>query len=252
MALIIYRHHARTCSEGYEQNDRTFPPRTSKQMKADCECPIVCSGTTASQPKKLRHLSLDTSNWDTARNRVKRLEGGRRTVDPDPQEKGVTVDQAIARYLKKKGPSGENIEHATLRKHQVMLLDRIAPFCKDRGIQLISDSHGATVRYRPPHPICLWLKEGPQRGPCGRRNSLEQRTDRGPAPHPAQSCFAGLPDRFVIKWPKPTKSRYKQLGCSAAPKPRVFARSSNTASRYQQACSRTSFQPNILGQCRQN
>jgi len=62
---------------------------------------------------------LDTSNWDTARNLVKRLEDGRRTVDPDPHEKGVTVGQAIARYLKKKGPSGENVERATLRKHKV-------------------------------------------------------------------------------------------------------------------------------------
>ncbi|MGD0303098.1 MAG: hypothetical protein ABSE86_39025, partial [Bryobacteraceae bacterium] len=103
MALIIYRRHATSCTKGYEQNDRTFPPRTSKEIKADCECPIVCSGTTPSQPKKLRHLSLDTSNWDAARNLVKRLEDGRRTIDPDPQEKCVTVDQAVARYLKKKG-----------------------------------------------------------------------------------------------------------------------------------------------------
>jgi hypothetical protein len=145
MALIIYRRHVTSCTKGYEQNERTFPPRTSKEIKADCECPIVCSGTTPSQPKKLRHLSLDTSNWDAARNVVKRLEDGRRTVDPDPQEKGVTVDQAIARYLKKKGPSDENVECATLRKHKVMLLDRIAPFCKDQAIQLISVFDDAAV-----------------------------------------------------------------------------------------------------------
>ncbi len=113
LALIIYRRHAKSCTKGYEQNDRTFPPRSSKEIKEDCKCPIVCSGTTPSQPKTLRHLSLDTSDWDTARNLVKRLEDGRRTADPDPPEKGVTVDQAIARYLNKKGPSGENIEHAT-------------------------------------------------------------------------------------------------------------------------------------------
>jgi integrase len=145
MALIIYRRHARSCSKGYEQNARTFPPRTSKEIKADCECPIVCSGTTPSQPKALRHLSLDTSNWDVARSLIKRLQSGKLAADPDPQEKGVTVDQAIARYLKKKGPSGENISNATLRKHQVMLLDRIAPFCKDRGIQLISAFDDAAV-----------------------------------------------------------------------------------------------------------
>ena len=57
----------------------------------------------------------------------------------------MTVDQAIVRYLKKKGPSGENIEHATVRKHKVMLLDRIAPFCKDRGIHLISAFDDAAV-----------------------------------------------------------------------------------------------------------
>jgi hypothetical protein len=152
MALIIYRRHAKSCSKDYEQNDRSFPPRTSKEIKADCECPIVCSGSTPSQSKKLRHLSLDTKNWDTARKLVKQLEDGSLAVDPDSQDKGVTVDepgvtldQAIARYLKKKGPSGENIEHATLRKHEVMLLQRIAPFCKNRGIQLISAFDDAAI-----------------------------------------------------------------------------------------------------------
>jgi integrase/recombinase XerD len=145
MALIIYRRHVKACSKGYDQNARIFPPRTAKEIKADCQCPLVCSGTTASQPKKLRHLSLDTNNWDTARKLRKQLEDGRLAIDPEPQDKGVSVDEAIGRYLKKKGPSGENIEHATLRKYHVMLLDRVAPFCKDRGIQFISAFDDAAI-----------------------------------------------------------------------------------------------------------
>jgi integrase/recombinase XerD len=152
MALLIYRRHAKRCTKGYEQNDRTFPPRTSKEIKADCECPIVCSGTTPSQSKKLRHLSLDTRNWDKARKLVKQLEDGSLAVDPAPPDQGFTIDQpgvtveeAIARFLKKKGPSGENIEHATLRKHEVTLLDRIVPFCKNRGVQLISAFDDAAI-----------------------------------------------------------------------------------------------------------
>jgi len=134
--LIMYRRHAKACSKGYDQNKRIFPPQTHKDIKADCGCPIVCSGTRRSpngDTEKLRHLSLDTNDWDTAREKLKALQ-----ELATPVASRVTVGEAIARYLKRKGPSGDNIEHATLRKHQVMLLDRVVPFCKDRGIQLIS------------------------------------------------------------------------------------------------------------------
>lgn len=136
MALVIYRRHAKSCTKGYDQNDRTFPPQTHKDIKADCACPIVCSGSIhpsgAGVTEKFRHLSLDTSDWDTARAKLKDLQ------NLDPVSNRVTVAEATERYLKKKGPSGENIEHATLRKHTVMLLNRVVPFCNDRGIQLIS------------------------------------------------------------------------------------------------------------------
>ena len=136
MALIIYRRHAKACMKGYAQNDRTFPPQTHKETKADCACPIVCSGSIHSGDvgvtEKFRHLSLDTNDWDTARARLKSLQNLEPVLDR------VTVDEAIARYLKKKGPSGENIDRATLRKHAVMLLDRVLPFCNGRGIRLIS------------------------------------------------------------------------------------------------------------------
>jgi integrase/recombinase XerD len=128
MALILYRRHLKACSKGYEQNHRVFQPGTPKEIKADCECPIVCSGTTPSQPKKLRHMSLDTNDWDNARNTVKLLEEGR-LIDPETQTKGITVERAVKKFLAYKGPEGQNIDSFTYGKYRVMLEGRIQPFC---------------------------------------------------------------------------------------------------------------------------
>lgn len=136
MSLIIYRRHVKACIKGYEQNHRIFPPGTPKEIKSDCTCPLVCSGTTPSQPKKLRHISLDTNDWDKARKTVKQLEAGHATEET--KQKAITVDAAAARYLQYKGPKGQNIERATLRKHEVMLQDRIKPYCIENDIQFLT------------------------------------------------------------------------------------------------------------------
>jgi integrase len=136
MALMIYRRHSKACSKDYEQNFRIFFPATPKAVKADCQCPIVCSGSVYSSAtgvtEKFRHLSLDTNDWDEAKSKLKKLE------NLEPQSNRVTVETATERYLDYKGEKGQNIDAATLRKHVVMLNDRIKPFCVENDIELLS------------------------------------------------------------------------------------------------------------------
>ncbi len=127
MALIVYRRHVKACSKGYEQNHRIFPPGTLKEIRADCSCPIACSGTTPSQPVKLRHLSLDTNDWDKARKIVKQLEAGS-LVEPETQPKSIAFDEAATRFLAYKGPKGQNIGKDARSKYRTMLVDRTSLF----------------------------------------------------------------------------------------------------------------------------
>jgi integrase len=149
MPLLVYRRHKKSCTKGYDQNYRVYLPRTAKDRRADCECPIVASGSLRRERSRIQHVSTETNQWDQAIATAERWEQWEALTNPsaaEEPERAPTFDQAADRYLALKGPQGENIGSSALRKYQVMLRDRIKPFCRERGIEFITAlDNAATV-----------------------------------------------------------------------------------------------------------
>lgn len=148
MPLVLYRRHTKSCIKGYEQNHRIFQPRTAKEAKADCECPIVVSGSLRLEQRRIKHLSLDTTAWDKALATKELWERWDALTDPNPSPKPketITVEEAAERFLALKGPHGENIGRFAIRKHRIMLEQRIKPWCAEHRIAFITAFDDATT-----------------------------------------------------------------------------------------------------------
>jgi integrase len=148
MGLTVYRRHTKGCTKGYVQNHRTFPPRTPKEIKADCECPIVAAGSLRHEPRRILHLTMETNRWDKALAYAAQWETWEALTDPSPTpppDEHILITEATARWIRLKGPLGENIGAAALRKYSVMLEQRIIPFCADHNIQFIGAFDNATT-----------------------------------------------------------------------------------------------------------
>ena len=148
MALTLYRRHTKHCTKDYPQNQRTFPPRTPREVRQDCECPIVVAGSLRLETRRILHVSTETNHWDKALSTAAQWEAWESLTNPSPapaSQDHMTITEASARWIELKGPHGENIGHAALRKYFVLLEQRIAPFCVEHGIQFISAFDNATV-----------------------------------------------------------------------------------------------------------
>jgi integrase len=147
-SLQLYRRHTKHCVKGYPQNQRTFPPRTPAERRTDCQCPIVASGSLRLEPRRILHLSTETNQWDRALAYAAQWETWEALTDPAPApvpEEHILITEAASRWIRLKGPLGENIGSAALRKYSVMLEQRIIPFCADHNIQFIGAFDNATV-----------------------------------------------------------------------------------------------------------
>src|SRR5258708_15904985 len=96
MALTLYRRHTATCTQDYEQNYRVHPPRTPKEMKADCDCPIVASGSLRLETKRIQHVSVETNRWDKAMATAAQWEEWEALTNPTPTtDEDVTFDSTV-------------------------------------------------------------------------------------------------------------------------------------------------------------
>jgi integrase len=140
MPLVIYRRHTKSCTKGYPQNHRIFPPRTAADRRADCHCPIVASGTLRLEQRRIKHLSFDSNAWDAALATAALWERWGAITNPNPAAANATITLADAahRFLVLKGPHGENIGRFGIRKYRIMLEQRIAPWCAEHGITFIT------------------------------------------------------------------------------------------------------------------
>ncbi len=118
-------------------------PKLKREQAKDCACPIVCDGLLANEPERIRRRSLGTNQWDQAKAlAVQWLRWGQLM---DPIQTGlssgdaVSVEHAINRFLKSKGPEGENIQQSTLRKYRVLLNSRLVPWCQAHYVRSIKE-----------------------------------------------------------------------------------------------------------------
>jgi integrase len=146
--LVLYRRHTKSCIKGYAQNHRILPPRTAADRRSDCQCPIVASGTLRLEQRRIKHLSFDSNAWDVALATAELWERWGAITNPSPSAsppETITIDEAAERFLALKGPHGENIGRFAVRKHRIMLEQRIKPWCAEHAIQFISAFDSATV-----------------------------------------------------------------------------------------------------------
>lgn len=117
-------------------------PRSKRDLTKDCQCPIVCDGSLANEPERIRRRSLGTINWEQAKTLATEWLKWGQLTEPIKAvvraEDNVIVEQAIERFKKSKGPEGENLDDLTLRKYQILLGDRLLPWCKRHGYTFIS------------------------------------------------------------------------------------------------------------------
>ena len=124
-------------------------PRSKRELGKDCNCPIVCDGWLAHERERVRRRSLGTSDWTQAKALAAQWLKWGQLAGPiaaaDPESDQVPIEYAIERFLKSKGPEGENIDPATLRKYDVLLNGRLMPWCTAHSIRRVKELESKVV-----------------------------------------------------------------------------------------------------------
>jgi site-specific recombinase XerD len=125
MRVIFYKRHNRSCSH---KNDRSY---------RRCDCSIWLE---LNHNGKQHRESSKTSDWELAEEKAQELRtrftDKRQTVAPVPGKQGLTVEEAIEKFLLAK--SGENLSEGTLYNHRKDG-KRLVEFCTKEGVTLITD-----------------------------------------------------------------------------------------------------------------
>jgi integrase len=135
--LVVYRRHSKNCAKSYPQNHRVVRPRTTKETKCDCDCPIVASGSLANESKRLQHTTLDTNDWDLALKRVAQWEEWQSLTDPSTLAASQilpSIAETCQRFMQYHGPLFREWDEGTLKKYRVLLNLRLIPFCEENKI----------------------------------------------------------------------------------------------------------------------
>lgn len=135
MRVILYKRHKQNCSHKSDRNYRR------------CDCSIWLE--VNANGDQLRE-STKTPDWDIAERRAQelkvRLTDKRQTLAPDTEVQGVTVKEAIERFLLAK--SGENLASGTLYNH-CKDTSRLLEFCNRKGVTFIGDvTYDLLTEYR--------------------------------------------------------------------------------------------------------
>jgi integrase len=101
----------------------------------------VVSGTLRLEQRRIKHLSLDTTAWDTAAATAELWDRWGAITNPNPAPpppETITLEKAVDEFLRVKGPHGENIGPHSIRRFGIMFEQRIAPWCAAQGITVIT------------------------------------------------------------------------------------------------------------------
>ena len=148
MPLTLYRRHLKDCTKGYAQNQRLFYPATNAKRSLDCGCPINAEGKLGNQ--FLTNRSLRTEDWATALEIADQWEHWGQTTPPentDPMNQ--TVSYAVDSFLQSVGQQGRNIENNSVSQYELLLEQRLLPYCTLKGYTLLRefDSLDATTKF---------------------------------------------------------------------------------------------------------
>lgn len=124
-------------------------PKRKRDAGKDCQCPIVCDGLLANERERIRRRSLGTNDWEQAKALATRWLTWGQLTEPIravlPEAGSVPFEYAIERFRKSKGPEGESIDAATLRKYDVLINDRLVPWCRAHGMTSVKQLENKTI-----------------------------------------------------------------------------------------------------------
>src|SRR4029077_11284650 len=139
VGLTLYRRHTKACRKGYKQNFRVFSPNSKTERARDCECPINAEGTLGIE-KLITNRSTRCRSWADAKTIAAQWEDWGQTTPPIHVEaKIITVRYAIESFLASQGPQGRNVEKNTYHAFEVLLLQRLMPFCQNQQYERIKE-----------------------------------------------------------------------------------------------------------------
>jgi site-specific recombinase XerD len=133
--LTMYRRHTKACGK----TEPTLLPNDAASRKADtCSCPINVHGYLEHHQGRIRHYSLETSDWIVAdQRRLVLIRNGRLNNTQSSIVTGdVTVAYAVDAYLNAR--SGK-IEAKSLRMYETSLRLRLIPFCEKHNIVYLKE-----------------------------------------------------------------------------------------------------------------
>jgi integrase len=149
--LRIYRRHTKACIHGHSE-----PLYDGDRSQPDCVCVLNVVGYlkneigTNGKPRRIRHHSLDTTDWGEARSkRDERLTWGQLTPPASGIEalgKNVTVEDAV-KFFFECGAAELTKGRNTTVKYRQLLTSRLVPWCSQNEIRLVKRFDDAiTVR----------------------------------------------------------------------------------------------------------
>ena len=145
MPLTLYRRHTKGCSQGYPQNQRVFFPATKALRSRDCQCPIAAEGKL-SNTVFITNRSLQTNDWTEAQNTAGQWEKWGQPTKPEAEDAtNPTVLYAVTSFKASVGPTGRNIEPNSLGQYSVLLEQRLLPWCKLKGYEVLKEFESLDV-----------------------------------------------------------------------------------------------------------
>ena len=126
--LTIYRRHLPTCTHA-----------SKGRAWRKCQCPIWVQGRLGDD--YIRE-GLDIRSWEAAQQYVRDWEAKGTMREEDV--KRVTVAEASEKFIKEL--RSRNVTQPVIRKSEILLQERLAAFCKQKGIRWLDELNVETVR----------------------------------------------------------------------------------------------------------
>ena len=130
--LTLYRRHTKSCGK----SEPTHYPSTAKERTADtCLCRINVHGYLEHPAGRIRHYSLETSDWIKAHDKANGMMKSGKLPNSDSAfaaESAITVKFAVETYLKARA---EKLDDSTMVTYGIFLNKRLLSWCAENKIE---------------------------------------------------------------------------------------------------------------------